>query len=223
VVLIALAIFSAAPAYADTVKLKNGAKVEGIIKKVEAGNVFIVVNDESKILSILDVESMDFNTPHLLTGVSSVAVEHFMKSTESQEIVRNLQELDKTSAEMKRMLRQIESYWRSRQPIETKEEAGWAAAKETFRKPLMRYQEILNDLYFHVLARVDEYNRFAKEADKVYVGVKGLRVGSSLIPADLEHLPLRKYVPGSWYDTIFYEGYNLGYSDATQKAPRGDR
>jgi hypothetical protein len=52
---------------------------------------------------------------------------------------------------------------------------------------------------------------------KVYVGVKGIRIGSSLISSDMEKLPLRKYVPGAWYDTIFYEGYNQGYDEAYQK------
>jgi hypothetical protein len=81
----------------------------------------------------------------------------------------------------------------------------------------MSYQEILNDLYFHVLGRVDEYNGLMKQASKMYVGIKGVRIGSSLVPSDTERLPLRKYVPATWYDTIFYDGYNLGYSDATQK------
>jgi hypothetical protein len=212
-----LLLVNARPTYADTVKLKDGTKIEGIIKKVEAGNVFVLVNDEAKMLSILDVESMDFNTPHLLTDAPNVTVEHFIKSTESQEIVKNLQELEKTAAEMRLLLSQIQGYWAAKQPIDPKNESAWAAAKETFRKPLLRYQEILNDLYFHVLARVDEYNLFAKDADKVYVGIKGVRIGSSLIPPDLENLPLRKYVPGAWYDTIYYEGYNLGFSDASER------
>jgi hypothetical protein len=33
----------------------------------------------------------------------------------------------------------------------------------------------------------------------------------------MKPLALRKYVPGSWYDTIFYDGYNLGFNEAYQK------
>jgi hypothetical protein len=76
---------------------------------------------------------------------------------------------------------------------------------------------VLNDLYFHVLAKVDTYNEMAKDANKVYVGVKGLRVGSPLITKEMAKLPLRKYVPAQWWDTIFYEGYNQGYEEAYQK------
>jgi hypothetical protein len=36
----------------------------------------------------------------------------------------------------------------------------------------------------------------------------------------MEKLPLKKYVPSTWYDTIFYDGYSLGYDDAYQKITR---
>ena len=205
------------PATADTLKLKDGTSIEGVIKKVEAGKVFVAIKDETKVLSILDVDSMDFNTPHLLADIPNLPAEHFMKNTEAQEIVRNMQELDKAAADIKKLLSQIETYWVAKQPIDPKEEPAWFTAKDTFRKPLLSYQEILNDLYFHVLARVDEYNGLMKQASKLYVGVKGVRVGSALVPSDMQRLPLRKYVPGAWFDTIFYDDYNLGYSDATQK------
>jgi hypothetical protein len=205
------------PATADTLKLKDGTSIEGVIKKVEAGKVFVAIKNETKVLSILDVDSMDFNTPHLLADIPNLPAEHFMKSTEAQEIVRNMQELDKAAADIKKLLSQIETYWVAKQPIDAKEEPAWLTAKDTFRKPLLSYQEILNDLYFHVLARVDEYNGLMKQASKLYVGIKGVRVGSALVPSDMQRLPLRKYVPAAWFDTIFYDGYNLGYSDATQK------
>jgi len=205
------------PLSADTLRLKDGTKVEGIIKKVEAGNVFVSVGSISKTYNILDVENMDFNTPHLLSDVPDVTVEHFLKDTESQEVVRNLQLLDKKANEIQRLLTQIQTYWTAKEPIDAKSEASWTVAKETFHKPVVAYQEVLNDLYLHVLARVDEYNALMKEASRIYVGIKGVRVGSSLIPSELERLPLKKYVPGGWYSTIFYEGYNLGFSDGTQR------
>ena len=80
----------------------------------------------------------------------------------------------------------------------------------------------MNDLYFHVLGKVDEYNALMKDADSIYVGVKGaLNVGSSLIPRDKKKLPLKKYVPGNWYDTIFFEGYDRGYQEAYDKFAKG--
>lgn len=33
----------------------------------------------------------------------------------------------------------------------------------------------------------------------------------------MDKLPLKEYVPGAWYDTIFYEGYNIGYNDAVER------
>jgi hypothetical protein len=47
--------------------------------------------------------------------------------------------------------------------------------------------------------------------------VKGLRVGSPLITKEMAKLPLTKYVPAQWRDTIYYEGYNQGYEEAYQK------
>ena len=81
---------------------------------------------------------------------------------------------------------------------------------------MSRYQELLNDVYFHALARVDEYNVIAEEARDVYVGVKGVfKVGSPLLPDGMGQLPLRKYVLTNWYDTIYFEGYNEAYIKIT--------
>jgi hypothetical protein len=212
-------LFGVSFATADTLKLKNGTKLEGIIKKVEGGKVYVSINEETKVLNVFDVEVMEFNTPHLLVD-SKTPVDHFMTSSEAQEMVRNIQQLDESAEAVRKLLSQIQLYWAAKQPIDGTEERSWAAAKETFRQPLMAYQEVLNDLYIHVLARVDQYNSLMKDASKVYVGIKGIRIGSSLVPPEIEELPLKKYVPGAWYDTIFYEGYNLGYADATRPTPR---
>jgi hypothetical protein len=212
-----LIFFIASPgASADTLKLRDGTTLEGVIKKVEQGTVYFEIGTEERTVGIREVESMDFNTPHLLAE-SSVPVDHFLKNIEAQEIVRNIEQLEKSAGDIRKKLGQIRTTWGSKQPITAQEERGWDAAREEFRRPLALYQELLNDLYFHVLAKVDEYNLMAKEARKVYVGVKGIRVGSPLISSDMERLPLKKYVPAAWYDTIFYEGYNLGYDDAYQK------
>ena len=207
----------AVTASADTLKFVDGRELEGVIKKVEAGKVSVAIGNEEKVFDILEIESMDFNTPHLLLPASKVPIDHFLKSFEAQEIVRNVEELDRAAADIRKKLGQIRTYWAGKEPIEASDVGAWHAAKEEFRKPLDRYQELLNDLYFHVLARVDEYNLMGKQASKVYVGVKGIRAGSPLVTKDMEKLPLKKYVPATWYDTIFYNGYDQGYSEAYVK------
>jgi hypothetical protein len=209
-------------ASADMLKLKDGTYVEGVIKKVEAGQVFVDVNGEARTFDILAVENMDFNTPHLLPATAGAPIGHFLRDVEAQEIVANLQDIEKTSAEIRKLLSQIQMYWVGKEPISSEETDGWETAKHEFARPLSRYQELLNDLYFHVLAKVDDYNALINEARKAYVGVKGIRIGSALVARD-EKLPLRKYVPGAWYDTIFYEGYNVGYDEAYQKFNAGQK
>jgi hypothetical protein len=198
-------------ARADVVVFKDGGEVNGIIRKVADGKVVIDLSGEEKVFDIINISSMDFTTPHLVT------TEHFSKDIEAQEVVANIRDLEKAAAEIRFKLSQIQGYWGKKGSVTPAEESGWLAAREEFRKPLTLYQEVLNDLYFHVLAKVDEYNGLTRDARKVYVGVKGpFNVGSSLIPNDLERLPLRKYVPATWWDTIYFNGYNMGYEDAVR-------
>ena len=208
-------------ARADTLTFNDGSEMNGIIKKVSAGKVVVQIGNEEKVFDVLDIKSMDFDTPHLLNATANIPIDHFLKDIEAQEIVRNIEQIEKTEAQIHTMLNQIRSYWGFVQPIESSKVKAWEAAKEDFRKPLSRYQELLNDLYFHVLAKVDNYNDMAKEARDVYVGVKGLRIGSALIPKEMEKLPLSKYVPGAWYDTIYYNGYNRGWDEAYEKYAAG--
>jgi hypothetical protein len=216
--IVAVGLLIIAPAsFADTLKFKDGTEREGVIKKVETGRVFITVGTEMQEYDILTIDTMDFNTPHILKSTDNVPMEHFLKSVEAQEVVRNFQELEKTESEVRSMLAEIRAYWNRVQPIPSSDLKGWEMEKEEFRKPLSRYQEVLNDLYFHFLARVDGYNAIAGEASEIYVGVRGVRTGSSLVPKDMKKLPLTKYVPGAWYDTIYFDGYNRGYEEAYQK------
>src|SRR5438105_4893243 len=106
--------------FADTMKLKDGTQMEGVIKKVENGRVFILVANEEKVVDILCVECIDFNTPHLF-AIGNVPVEHFLKNVEAQEVVRNFQELEKTEAEVRSMLMEIRAYWSRAQPIPSKD------------------------------------------------------------------------------------------------------
>jgi len=184
------------PLHADTLKLKDGSMLEGTITKIENCKVYIEIKNETKVLDLMNVDTMQF------------------KKTESQEIAQSIQEIDKSSMEIRRLLAEIEGYWSAKQPIDAKDEPAWTAVKEEFSNPLMAYQEVLNDLFFQVLVRMDEYNSLVKQAEKIYVGIKGVRIGSSLVYPDME-LPLRKYVPSLWYETIFQDGYNLGFADAS--------
>jgi hypothetical protein len=208
---------SAPAATADTLKFKNGDEMEGVIQKVEAGGVFVHSGNDDRVFDILDIESMDFNTPHILADASTAPLDHFLQAIEAQEIVCNFEQLHKAAAEIRTKLGQIRMYWAARQPITVAEIPAWEAAKQDFARPLARYQELLNDTYFHVLAQVDQYNLMAKEAGNIYVGVRGIKFGSALVTKEIERLPLRRYVPATWYDTIFYEGYNAGYDDAYMK------
>ena len=208
---------------ADLITLRDGTQLEGIIKRVAEGKVTIEVNGEEAIKDILDVRSMDFTTPHLPAD-SNAPVSRFLRNVEAQEIVHTMEELDRTANEVRSSLAEISGYWKSRQPISPEEETEWEASKETFRRELARYQELLNKAYSHLLHRVDEYNGIAGQANRLYVGVKGVfNVGSSLVSKESATLPLRHYVPGNWYDTIYYRGYKDGYGEAWAEYSSGSR
>jgi len=209
------------PARADVITFKNGATADGIIKKVENGRVTMDVQGSLREFEILDVKSMDFTTPHLMEAAENVPVEHFMKDVESQELVRHVRDLDKAADQIEEQIKQIRATWLPRQPIAPDQEAAWNSTREAFKRPLSLYQELLNDMYFHVLSKVDRYNLLMRAANDVYVGVKGVfNVGSPLVTKDMRELPLKKYVPRAWYDTIFYDGYNVGYNDAYERLNR---
>jgi hypothetical protein len=195
------------PVHADTLTLRSGDFYQGIIQEVDDGEVRMEVNREVVVFDILDVASMNFDTPHLLASGADPAMEHFLSDLESQEVVETFAQMDQAARELEMLVTQVRMYWEAREPIESREAQAWEAARDRFRRPLGRYQELLNDLYFHVLARVDEYNQIAAEADDIYVGVRGIfNVGSPLLPDGMGQLSLRRYVPAGWYDTIYYEG-----------------
>ena len=214
VMAVILMLVSASTIYADRIPMRNGDIYEGIIEEIAGGQVRVEINRELMTFDSRDIESMSFDTPHLIDP-GNTAMDHFLADLDSQEIVEGFAELDQTASELERLMAQARMYWEAREPIESREIQAWEAARDTFRRPLSRYQEILNDVYFHVLARVDEYNAITREADDIYVGVRGIfQVGSPLLHDGMDELSLRKYVPAAWYDTIFYDGYNSGYDDA---------
>jgi hypothetical protein len=204
--------------FADNLKLTDGTSVQGTVKKIEKGQVSVQIGSETKVFDVLDIAGIDFDAPELTVGTSRLPVEHFLADIEAQEMVGHFQEVEKSAADVRKIIDQTKQEWADRKSVGASQTAQWERAKENLYAPLSQYQEALNDLYFHVLGKVDEYNKLMKQADAVYVGVKGwFAVGSSLVPSGMERLPLKKYVPGSWYDTIFFEGYDSGYSDAAEK------
>ena len=205
-------------ARADSLELKDGTQIVGTISKIEKGRVSVEVGQEMKSFDILGIKKMEFDIPRLEVGTSSLPLEHFLAGMQAQEMVEHVRAVEDAASDVRKLLDQTKKEWADRKSVGPGQVKQWEAAKERFRAPLSKYQEVLDDLYFHVLGKVDEYEQLMKEADAIYVGVKGwFNVGSPLIPRDMERLPLKKYVPSNWYDSIFYEGYNRGYNEAYQK------
>lgn len=199
----------------DTVTMNDGGVLDGVIESIDEGRVTIRIDGEAQQLSIRDIDNIDFNTPHLPDLVDSDELAHYLGDVDSQEIVRHVQELRQTAAEIDALISTLRAEWEPRNPIQPDEVAEWEAAKEAVRRPISRYQEVLADLYYHIVADVDEYYRMVNEGSDVYVGVEGVfRVGSSLVPQELRQLPLQSFMPRNWYDAIYFEGYYVGYDDA---------
>lgn len=205
-------------AFADKITLADGTAVEGIVRKIEKGQVTVAIGKETRVLDVLTIGDIDFDTPHMTEGTARLPLEHFLSDIETQEMVGHFRDVEQSAKTIRDLIDRTKKEWGDQKSVSLDQVAKWEAAKENFRKPLSRYQEVLNDLYFHALGKVDEYNLLMQEADSIHVGVKGwFQTGSSLIPNDMEKLPLKKYVPAKWYDTIYFEGYDIGYRDAYEK------
>ncbi len=208
----------AGQAPADQLKLNDGRVVDGTVRKIDQGKVTVDVAGETQVFDVLQISGIDFETPPLIEGTPRLPAEHFTADMESKEMAGHVQDVEKAAASVREIIRETKAKWSDRKSVPPDQTVEWINARERLYAPLARYQEALNELYFHVLGKVDEYDQMVKEADSVYVGVKGwFNVGSSLVPSGMEKLPLKKYVPGNWYDTIFYEGYDRGYSEAAEK------
>ena len=218
VVLVGILSLWGPAAVADQLTLKDGTIIEGVVQKVEKGQVTILVGTDTKNYDMLKVSDISFDSARITTGTKLLPAEHFAASIEAQEMLGHFTKVEQSAAKIRALLNQTRKEWGDHKAVELDQTAKWATTKERFSVPMADYQEALNELYFHVLGKVDEYNALMKNADSIYVGVKGwFSIGSSLIPPDVKKLPLKKYVPGTWYDTIFYEGYNDGYNDAFEK------
>ncbi|HVA94247.1 MAG TPA: hypothetical protein VNI36_05015 [Candidatus Dormibacteraeota bacterium] len=192
---------------ADKLQMKDGSQVDGIIDKVENGQVTVNVSGQMKVFNILDVTRMDFDNLRLPAGASKLPLQHFLSDMESQEIVGHVQDVEKAAADVRTLVDQDKKKWSGQRIIPARDLPAWQADQEKLRRALSRYQEVLGDFYFHVVGKVDEYNRLAKEGNQIRVKGQG-----PLVTNEMERFSVKKYVPTNWYDTIFYSGYDLGYT-----------
>ncbi|MEQ1949292.1 MAG: hypothetical protein ABL995_19015 [Bryobacteraceae bacterium] len=212
-----VAMFVGWPMAADTIMLQSGSRVEGVITKLEKGKVFIETSAGPQEVDLTEVASVNFDTPHVVTGTAKLPAEHFLKDFDPQEMGRLGDEVKRMKAETRKQLGQIKTTWGARQPIDKDAMAKWSAAKESFSVPFSRYREAVQDMYFHVLNQIDEYNKVAHEAEQVYIGVKGpFNVGSPLVTAETGERTVKESVPKSWYDRIYFDGYNKGYKEGAE-------
>jgi hypothetical protein len=216
--LAAFAVLVPRIAQADKLTFSDGASVDGVVKKIEKGQVTVEVGTETKVFDVLAITDIEFDTPHLTLGTPRLPLEHFIGGLESNEMMSHFTAVEKSAADVRKLIDQTRRDWAGRTAAKPNDTINWTNSKQRFVAPLSLYQEHLNDLYFHVLGKVDEYNSLMKDADTIYVGVRGwFQAGSSLIPHEMKSLPLKKYVPGNWYDSIFFDGYDRGYSEAYEK------
>jgi hypothetical protein len=191
------------PALADTITLRAGGRVEGIITKLEAGKVYIEVAGAVREIELPAIAAVNFDTPHLTAGSTKVPLDHFLKNLDAQEMVRISQDMNQARQDARAELEKIKAQWAAKQ---YGDKNRWNAAKESFRTPLGRYRELVGDMYLHVLGQIDDYNKLTKEADQVH----------GLVPGDEWERAVKESVPKNWYDRIFFDGYNRGYKEGTE-------
>ena len=207
--------------WADKLTFKDGTEIQGRVQKVEKGEVTVRIGDQNKVFSILDISGMEFDSPSETDTATRLPGEHFLASMEAKLVVDHLAAVERAAAEIRQLIDETRQEWGNRSTVDPSSLPRWAAAKERFTAPVSDYQTAMNDLYVHMLAKVAQYNELMMEANEISVGVKGLfTAGSPLVPKQMQKLPLKKYVPTNWYDTIFYEGYNRGYSAGVSENPR---
>ncbi len=195
----------------DSLKLKNGSSVQGVVRTIAGGNITIEVGGQNRVIKVLDVEEIDFDTPHAneVTGSADKTVNQFTKGAES---------LTKARKTSRSALDQIKGRWAGRKSVEPGQVTQWNAEKERFLPAFTDYRKSIQELYRDVAAQVDNYNKLGAEANSVYVGVKGIfNVGSPLVPDDQRELQLKQFLPGTWYDELYYEAYSKGFKDAVEQ------
>jgi hypothetical protein len=191
---------------ADTLKLKDGQSISGIVRTIDGGKVTVEIGTQNRIVDILQVEQIDFDTPHAQDPGIPV-----------KEFTRDAERLIQAEKETQRTFDQIKARWSTRKTVEPNQAQQWNADRERFDTPLSDYRKAIQRMYLDLATHVDRYNDIAQDATKLYVGVKGvLNVGSPLIRDAQRERPLKDFIPGHWYDQIYYEAYKKGFHDATE-------
>jgi len=184
--------------------------LSGIVRSIDAGKVTIEIGGQSRVVDILQVEQIDFNTPHLTESStpSDISVREFTRTAEK---------LVKAQKEAERSFGNIKARWSTRKSVEPNQTQQWNADRERFDTPFSDYRKAIHQMYLDLAAHVDNYNNIAEDATKLYVGVKGiLNVGSPLIRDNQRERPLKDFIPGHWYDQLFYDAYKKGFNDAVE-------
>jgi hypothetical protein len=197
--------------WGDSLKLKDGSTVTGIVRTIAGGNITLEVAGRNRVIPVLQVEEIDFDTPHAdeATGSEAKTVNEFTKHAQS---------LTKAERDSRNALSQIKTRWASRKSVDAGQTGQWNAEKERFQPPFTDYRKSIQALYRDVAAHVDSYNKMAAEANDVYIGVKGIfNVGSPLIPDDQRELQIKQFLPGTWYDELYYAAYAKGFKDAVEQ------
>ena len=191
---------------ADTLKLKDGQAISGIVRTIDGGKVTVEVGSQKRVVDILQVEQIDFDTPHPQDAAIPV-----------KEFTRDAERLIQAEKDTQRAFDQIKARWSTRKTVEPNQAQQWNADRERFDTPMTDYRKAIYQMYLDLATHVDRYNDLAQDATKLYVGVKGvLNVGSPLIRDAQRERPLKDFIPGHWYDQIFYEAYKEGFHDAVE-------
>jgi hypothetical protein len=165
-------------ATADILRFKDGKKAEAVVTRVEDGKVFARIGSEAKAFDLSNIRSVDLNTLPRLATVADLPIDQFLQTLDAEELDRNAKQLEKAEAEIHAMLDRIRAA-RARKPVVSERDlSAWEAAKEELRKPLIRYQELLNEIYSSVLAEVNSNCEITREVNKVFVGAIDTRTSS---------------------------------------------
>jgi len=194
--------------WGDSIKLKDGQTMTGIVRAMEGGKVTIEIGGQRRVVELLRVAEIDFDSPHAdeAPKVADIPVREF---------TNDAQKLVKAQQDSRRMLDQIKARWSTRKSVEPGQAGQWRADKERFSTPLADYRKAIHQMYLDVASHVENYNKLTDEANRLYVGVRGLlNIGSALTPE--EPRPLKEFMPGQWYDQIYYDAYRKGFNDAVE-------
>jgi hypothetical protein len=196
--------------WADSIKLKDGQTISGTVRAIEGGKVTVETGGQRRAIDILQVEGIDFDTPHAdaTPKIDDVPVREFTKDAE---------QLIRAQKETRRSLDLIKARWSTVKSVAPDQKAQWAADRERFSAPFKDYREAIHQMYLDVAAHVDNYHKLVDESSKLYVGVKGLlNVGAPLVADAQRERPLKDFIPGYWYDQLYYEAYKKGFNDAVE-------